>query len=148
VLRQLKPRVLCIDDEPLVGEMLRRWLEASGDFHVECETNPFEAADSLRMFKPDLVIMDINMPGRDGLEIARQLREEPWIRHRPIIFYSGMSRVEEAALKAGGDGPTKFLQKGAPMSVVEKIVRDFLAERLMLYHNFKQFEGKQTQFQS
>jgi CheY-like chemotaxis protein len=147
LLRQLKPRILCIDDEIIVGEMLRRWLEKTGDFHVECETDAFDALDSLRMFKPDLVIMDINMPGRDGLEVARQLREEPWIRHRPIIFYSGMTCSENAALKASGAGPAKFLQKGVPLGVLEKTARELLAERLILYHAFKALEGKQGPLQ-
>jgi two-component system response regulator MtrA len=148
VLRQLKPRILCIDDELIVGEMLRRWLEAKGDLHVECETKGIDAAASLRKFKPDLIIMDINLPGRDGLAIARDLRTEPWIRHRPVLFYSGVSCVEEAALQAGADGPTKFLKKSVPLSVVEATVRDFLVERLGLYHTFQEFERKQTRIQN
>jgi CheY-like chemotaxis protein len=133
VLRQPKPRILCIDDEPSVGELLRSCLEGSGDFLVEVETNALKAVQHARVFKPDLVVMDIKMPGRDGFDLVREIRQEPWLRHRPIIFFSGLTDVEEASLKAGIGGPTEFLQKGVPLSVIEQTIRRSAAERLALF---------------
>jgi len=90
-----------------------------------------------RMFKPDLVLMDINMPGRDGFALAREIRLEPWLRHRPIIFFSGVANVEESVQKAGRSGPTEFLPKGVSLSVIEQTVRRILAERIELYTAFR-----------
>ena len=73
------------------------------------------------------------MPGRDGFDLVRELREEPWLRHRPVIFYSGLPNVEELALKVGLGGPTEFLPKGVPLSVVEEAVRRCAAERLDVF---------------
>jgi len=69
-------------------------------------------------------------PGQDGFALVRELRQEPWLCHRPIIFFTGLQNVEEQALKAGLGGPTEFLEKGVPLSVVEQTVRRHTAERL------------------
>jgi CheY-like chemotaxis protein len=137
VFRQLKPRVLCIDDELMVGQFVQDALERTGEFIVKTETDPFAALDTARAFRPDVLFIDINMPGRDGLAVARQIRQEPWLRHRPIIFFSGMSEKAEAALKAAGDGPTEFLQKGVPLSVIVETVQRVASERLQLYKAFR-----------
>lgn len=113
VYRNFKPRVLCIDDESAGCDFLRAILDESGDFLVETGTDAFAALDLARRFKPDVVMLDINMPGQDGFSVARQFREEPWLRHRPIIFYSG--REDQAIpLSAGSGGPVEFLKKGGP----------------------------------
>lgn len=132
VYRNFKPRVLCIDDESAVCDFLRAILDESGDFLVETGTDAFAALDLARRFKPDVVMLDINMPGQDGFSVARQFREEPWLRHRPIIFYSG--REDQAIpLSAGSGGPVEFLKKGGPINEIERAVRRHAGERLALY---------------
>jgi len=131
----LIPRILCVDDEASVGELLRSLLEPSGDFRVEVETKAIAAVNRARMFRPDLVFMDIKMPGRDGFAIARDIRLEPWLRHRPIIFFSGVENVEESVQRAWRSGPTEYLPKGVALSVIEQTVRRILAERIKQYHS-------------
>jgi len=133
----LKPRILCIDDEAPVGELLRCLLEKSGDLVVEVETSSINAVNRAKAFRPDLVFMDIRMPGPDGFAVARDLRREPWLRHRPILFYTGMSNMEESVQKLWRTGPTEFLEKGVPACVIEQTVRRILAERLKLYQASK-----------
>src|SRR5277367_5372693 len=82
----LKPRILCIDDEAPVGELLRILFEKTGDFHVAVETKSVAAVNRARQFRPDLVFMDSRMPGPDGFARARDFRREPGLCHRPIIF--------------------------------------------------------------
>jgi len=110
-------------------------LEPSGDFRVEVETKAIAAVNRARMFRPDLVFMDIKMPGRDGFAIARDIRLEPWLRHRPIIFFSGVENVEESVQRAWRSGPTEYLPKGVALSVIEQTVRRILAERIKQYHS-------------
>lgn len=118
-----------------MGELLRSLLEPSGDFRVEVETKAIAAVNRARMFRPDLVFMDIKMPGRDGFAIARDIRLEPWLRHRPIIFFSGVENVEESVQRAWRSGPTEYLPKGVALSVIEQTVRRILAERIKQYHS-------------
>jgi CheY-like chemotaxis protein len=136
-LRLLKPRILCIDDEPSISEMVRVVFEETGDFIVEAETDAFSALARAKRFQPDVILFDISMPGPDGYDIARQIRAEPGLRHRPILFHSGMTGCEEAALKAGRGGPTDFIQKGLPIRALETAVRSIAAERLERYETEK-----------
>jgi CheY-like chemotaxis protein len=133
VIRSLKPRILCIDDEPSVGAMIRAVFESTGDFTVETETNSFQALAHARRFHPDLILLDIRMPGQDGYAIAKQLREEPGLRHRPIIFFSGMPGNVEVALKAARGGPAELIEKGTPFAIIEEAIRRHTSERLALY---------------
>jgi CheY-like chemotaxis protein len=117
----------------MIGELLQATLERTGEFVVATETDAFDALETARKFRPDVLFIDINMPGRDGLSVARQIRQEPWLRHRPIIFFSGMSDRAEAALKAAGEGPTEFLKKGVSLDVIVETVQRLASERLKLY---------------
>jgi len=128
-----KPRVLFIDDEPTVGTLVRTILERTGDFTVEVENKSIAAVEHAKKFRPDLVIMDIGMPGANGFALAQSLRHEPGLRHRPILFFSGMTNVEESVRRAWRSGPTEFLEKGVPAEVIESTVRRILHERIALY---------------
>ncbi|MDB6151153.1 MAG: hypothetical protein JWQ44_2601 [Chthoniobacter sp.] len=135
VSRHLKPRVLCIDDEPAIGELLHAILEETGNFQVEFETNSLQSLVAAQRFQPDLFIIDVNMPGQNGFEVARQLRQEPWLRQRPIIFFSGTNFAPETLRKAAEGGPTEFLAKGVPLSVIVETVTRATLERVQLYQS-------------
>jgi CheY-like chemotaxis protein len=134
----LKPRILCIDDEAPVCELMRCLLERSGDFTVDVETNSRTAVERARVFRPDLVLMDIRMPGMDGFTLARMFRQEPALRHRPIVFYSGMPDVEQMVRKVWRGVPVDCLEKGASADVIEETVRRALHERLKQYQAAKE----------
>jgi CheY-like chemotaxis protein len=128
-----KPRVLFIDDEPTVGTLVSTILQRTGEITVEVETKSIAAVEHARKFRPDLVIMDIGMPGANGFAVAQNLRHEPGLRHRPILFFSGMTNVEESVRRAWRSGPTEFLEKGVSAEIIESTVRRILAERIELY---------------
>jgi PleD family two-component response regulator len=129
----LKPRILCIDDEAPVCELIRCLLERSGDFTVDVETNSKTAMDHARVFRPDLVLMDIKMPGLDGFTLARIFRQEPALRHRPILFFSGISNAGEMVRKVCRTGSLECLEKGVSVDIIEQTVRRILDERLKQY---------------
>ena len=129
----LKPRILCVDDEAPLCEFMRCLLEKSGDFTVDVETNSKAAVERARLFRPDLVLMDIRMPGVDGFTLARIFRQEPALRHRPILFFSGVPHSEEMVRKIWRTGPTEYLEKGVSADVIEQTVRRILSERLQQY---------------
>ena len=66
-------RVLVVDDEPLIVEMLTMGLNYEG-FEVSVAHTGFEAIEQARLKKPDLIILDIMLPGIDGVEVCRRLR--------------------------------------------------------------------------
>ena len=67
------PRVLVVDDEAAIRDIVRRYLTAEG-FEVPEAADGTEALDRLRALQPDLVVLDVLMPGLDGLEVLRRLR--------------------------------------------------------------------------
>ncbi len=71
----VKPRIVVADDEAHIRDVLRGYLEAEG-FDVVLATDGNEALRVARESHPDLVVLDVTMPGLDGVEVLRQLRTE------------------------------------------------------------------------
>jgi len=82
---QLK-RIMYVDDDPDLQDIVRLSLETRGGFTVTCCDSGNQALEEIAAFKPDLVILDMVLPGMNGhqlLERMRKLRGTPWI---PVIF--------------------------------------------------------------
>ncbi len=93
--------ILVVDDEPKVCDLLRAYLERSG-YGVLCATDGVIALDIVERRHPDLVLLDLNLPGMDGLEVCKALRQNSSV---PIIMLT--ARDEEAdrivGLELGAD---------------------------------------------
>ncbi len=99
--------ILVVDDEPKIARLVRDYLEAAG-FRVVTAYDGKEALAQFRYERPDLVILDLNLPGMDGLSVARAIRQSPTsarARNTPIIMLT--ARVEETdrivGLELGAD---------------------------------------------
>ncbi len=102
-----RPRVLCVDDEPVVLQILRRLLEVQGFEAVTCG-DPQTAISTFSVGSFDVVITDIHMPGMDGLTLMRTLREmEP---EMPVVVVTGQGTVD-IAIQALREGATGMLVK-------------------------------------
>jgi CheY-like chemotaxis protein len=103
-------RVLVIDDDRQIALALSIRLQAAG-YEV---TTAYDGEAGLEQLGhsalPDIVVLDIRMPGIDGLEVARYMRSDTRLESIPIIFLSAnaQERVKQAALQAGGQ---YFLEK-------------------------------------
>ncbi len=107
--------ILAVDDDEPVLRSVKRVLESAG-FTVNTAANGQEALKMIERERPDLVVLDIIMPGIDGLEVCRRIRADPFIAKVPILFLTAKGRPSDIAqgLDAGGDD---FLTK--PFEVVE-----------------------------
>jgi putative two-component system response regulator len=102
-----RPRVLCVDDEPTILQILRRLLEVQGFEAVVCN-EPELAVASFGDGDFDVVITDIHMPGMDGLTLMRALRErQPDL---PVVVVTGQGTVD-TAIQALREGATGMLVK-------------------------------------
>jgi DNA-binding response OmpR family regulator len=81
----LPVRILVADDDPDLLELLRLNLEAEGHT-VKVATNGLEAFEMAVAARPDLLVLDVMMPGIDGLEVTRRLRERPETAQLPIVL--------------------------------------------------------------
>ncbi|PMP77396.1 MAG: diguanylate cyclase, partial [Chloroflexus aggregans] len=96
--------VLIIDDSPLMAEVYALALRAAG-MQVIATTDPLEAPTLLAEQQPDLILLDIYMPGCSGQELAAVIRQQPEYHSIPIVFLSGETdrSAQLAALARGGD---------------------------------------------
>lgn len=88
-------KILAVDDEKDVLFMLEKRLAAKG-YSVITATNGPNAIDLAKSQHPDIIILDIAMPGMDGGEVAAKLKEHPLTRSIPVIFLTALlSKTEE-----------------------------------------------------
>jgi len=97
-------RVLVIDDEPEITEIVEAFLAEAG-FVVRVENNSQQAMLVAETFKPDLILLDIMMPGADGYDVCNQLKHDPRFQNVPVVFLTGKDRNDDMgrSFKAGGD---------------------------------------------
>jgi putative two-component system response regulator len=102
-----RPRVLCVDDEPVILQLVKRLLEVQG-FEPETCSDPAEAVSSFAEGAFDVVMTDIHMPGMDGLALMRALREKQ--PELPVVVVTGHGTVD-TAIQALREGATGMLVK-------------------------------------
>ena len=114
-----KPRVLCVDDDPLLSSFVESVLIPAG-VKVRSLNEPILILETMQEFQPDLVLLDVIMPGLTGYEVCRLLKSHDEWKQVPIIFLTSKSDSDgkRAAFTAGG---TDFLSK--PVLVDELLSR-------------------------
>jgi two-component system, OmpR family, response regulator len=96
-------RILLVDDEADIRQIARLALENIGGFRIDECASGLEAPAAVQRFEPDLVLMDVMMPGQDGPATLQQLRATPGLRYIPIVFMTAKVQPQEvAALRALG----------------------------------------------
>ncbi len=100
----LAPKVLLVDDEQDILELLKYNLEREG-YQVTTALNGRDAIRSAKATRPDLIVLDIMMPGMDGVEVCNQLRQLPEFKQTLITFLSarGEDYSQIAGFEAGAD---------------------------------------------
>jgi two-component system response regulator ResD len=109
-------RILVVEDEPTVSDVVARYLRREG-YQVDSASDGIEGLRMALEYQPDLVVLDIMLPGLDGLEVCRQLRA---IRQTPVIMLT--AKVEDGdAILGLGLGADDYMRK--PFSPPELIAR-------------------------
>ena len=98
------PLILVVDDYEDAREMYAEYLRFSG-FRVAEARNGNEALEQAFVLKPDLILMDLSLPGMDGWEATRQLKADERTRRIPVVALTGhaLAGASEGARKAGCD---------------------------------------------
>jgi DNA-binding response OmpR family regulator len=112
-----KTKILYVEDEPFLGRIVKESLE-SRDYEVNMVTDGKEAMDVYRKVTPDICVLDVMLPNKDGYSIAQSVRQlNPSI---PIIFVTAKTQTEDV-IKGFDVGGNDYLRK--PFSMEELIVR-------------------------
>ena len=117
-------RVLYIEDNLENRILIRRILQAEGYTVLEAG-NAAQAIAVMKRQRPDLILMDINMPDIDGYTLTTHLKAKPGLRHVPIIALTAnvMKGDRERTLEAGCDG---YIQKPIDVDALPRQVKQFL----------------------
>ncbi len=105
-----KIRVLVVDDDPNIVEMLVDLLERDGRFEVDTALTGFDAGLKTRSFRPDVVVLDYMLPDINGNVVCRTIRSDELLKNVRIIIVSGVVDRDQVQ-KLLDDGADDFIQK-------------------------------------
>lgn len=116
----LPPKILIVDDNPLNRDILERMLQSDGE--VESVGSGEECLERVARSPVDVILLDVMMPGLNGYEVCRRLRNMPESKETQVIMVTGRAHPSEEALayEAGADG---YLTKPFTMAEVRERVR-------------------------
>lgn len=122
--------VLLVDDHPVVIEGLRKLLEAAGDIDVTSTAHDASAAlTAAKAYKPDVILLDLRMPGATGIQATRRLREQEFEGAIIVLTSYGDQAYVRQALEAGADG---YLLKSTPADELISSIRSATRGRRQL----------------
>jgi CheY-like chemotaxis protein len=126
-----KYTVLVVDDEPDAVEFVRAIMEDAG-YEVMSASNGEECKRCLRKSTPDLMVLDVNMPGQAGFYVLKDLKSDPRTRDMPIIMLTGVAQQSGIPFNSDdlaeflGCEPDAYLEKPVDPSRLSKVARDLL----------------------
>jgi two-component system, chemotaxis family, response regulator PixG len=119
-------KVVCIDDSPTVLDMIQRYL-GTEKFEVATVENPMASLSALFDMKPDLILMDVSMPGIDGNRLCQILKRSSVFTHVPIVMVSGNTGLLDKE-KAKAAGATDYLTKPFSQEELLALVNQYLTQ--------------------
>lgn len=135
-----KQRILCVDDDPMLTFFLSCVMSQDG-FEVQALNEPIHILESLESFQPDLVLLDVMMPGLSGYEVCRMLRAHKNWSHVPIIFLTAKNDMDtrSAAFQAGGND---FLGKPVvPEELLARVQAHLAKSKLEKHSDYDDVSG-------
>jgi CheY-like chemotaxis protein len=122
-------RVLAVDDRAEFTELLATDLEAQG-YVVETALSGEECLAKATEFQPEVILLDVQMPGMDGFTTCFRLKEDPRLRDIPVIFLTGHNAEEGSAVAAIAAGGADFLEKPySPIILFSRVAAQLTAFR-------------------
>ena len=118
---------MVIDDQKEIGEVFKQSLPAMGNYEVLACSTGKEGLVQVKHFHPDIIFLDVMMPGMSGTDVAEILQDDPEVANIPIIFITGL--VHNSDLEPGSQqiGGRQFLPKPFHVNQVVKIIEQTLA---------------------
>ncbi|MCP5097354.1 MAG: response regulator [Chloroflexi bacterium] len=121
---ELTQSVLIVDDEPMARTLLRLMLVRAG-FHVSEAEDGYDALEKVQLNRPDVILLDVMMPGMDGFTVCATLRNDAETARLPIIMLSAKTDLDSInqGLRVGA---TKYLMKPISPEDLTRHVQDVL----------------------
>jgi CheY-like chemotaxis protein len=117
-----KGRIMIVDDDPKLSRLMGVILERAGEYTLCEENRPSAAFKTAKAFQPDIILMDVDMPGKNGGEVASEIERDPGMSKTPIVFVTSLVSKKEAGLYNG----KRFMSKPVDPVLLLKTVREIL----------------------
>ncbi len=123
-----RKRILYIEDEADLQWLVKHILESAGDFDVRVCANGAEGLGHVAEFAPDLVLLDVMMPGMDGFSVLRELRSRAECAALPVVFLTARTQERDEYLHSGAHGViTKPFEPGSLVEQVRAYAGELIA---------------------
>ena len=113
----MAPKILVVDDDPAINEMLTIVLEAEG-FQTSSVTDGVEAVPAFRSFDPDLILLDLMLPGMNGIDICREIRKESAV---PVVMLTAKTDTVDVVLGLESGADDYITKPFKPKELVARI---------------------------
>mgnify|MGYP001627785475 FL=1 len=117
-------RVLVIEDEPNISEAINFFLSRDG-WDVFTHSNGHDALDVVARRAPDLLILDVMLPGKSGYEILRELRDCPDWKNLPVLILTARGQAKDREM-ARAAGASRFMTKPFSNTEILEAVRELV----------------------
>lgn len=125
-MNKAKKRILVVDDDTSITRLLKLNLEQTDQYVVRVENNATHAVASATEFRPDLILLDVLMPGLDGGELANRFQASNTLGKVPVIFLSAIATKQDVSSHGGLIGGMPFLSKPVDIPEVVACLQDYL----------------------
>jgi two-component system OmpR family response regulator len=116
--RMQKHKILVVDDDPKLSRLVKAILEKTNLYEVQEENRSSAAIAAAKAFMPDMILLDVDMPGKDGGDVARDLQADRVLRDTPVLFLTSLISQAEARQRAVERGGMLFLAKPVDPAVL------------------------------
>jgi CheY-like chemotaxis protein len=119
-----KKKILVVDDEPGFTRLLKLTMTK---YEIREENDPLRALETARQFGPDLILLDVIMPGLDGGDLASKFRADSGLRRTPIVFLTAVVTDRETGGESRTMGGFPFVAKPVNPEALTRCIEENLA---------------------
>jgi CheY-like chemotaxis protein len=123
-----KARVLIVDDDRNYAWLAATILQRSNRYDVQIQTRPAYALKSARAFCPNLILLDMKMPGKSGAEVLLDLKADPALATTPVVFLSGLVDGYDEARRPLIQRKIRYIAKSVDSIMLLRSVDEALTE--------------------
>ncbi len=123
-----KVKVLIVEDEVIILELLQEVFESFNNYQIYCAADGEEALKAAKEHKPDIILMDVQLPQINGLDVCRLIKSDSSLSHARVLILSGRTQIDDKqkALDAGADDYiTKPFTPSLIIEKVETVLKNF-----------------------
>jgi CheY-like chemotaxis protein len=124
-----KSKILVVDDDPKLSRLVKAILEKTNLFEVQEENRSSAAFATAKAFGPDMILLDVDMPGKDGGDVAHELEADPILSRKPVLFFTSLISKAEAGQHEVERGGKLFLAKPVDPQVLVRTVGRILGQQ-------------------